>query len=133
MCLLLGGMTKASHAGCPSSMDALVAFDEDTLIAGSQDGLIRLLHIHPDKVLGALPDPDELPIEGLALSGKQASLEPGIVCSRDSPPKIKLKYNVVLVLGALPDPNELPSEGLARSGKQASAHLSWLGLALVRF
>ena len=52
-------------------MDALVSFDEDTLIAGSQDGLIRLLSIQPDKVIGALPDPDELPIESLALSGKQ--------------------------------------------------------------
>ena len=65
-------------AGCPSSMDALVAFDEDTLIAGSQDGLIRLLSVQPDKVIGALPNSDELPIEGLALSGKQVTALAGL-------------------------------------------------------
>ena len=104
-------------------MDALVAFDEDTLIAGSQDGLIRLLHIHPDKVLGALPDPDELPIEGLALSGKQASPKPSKICTKHSPPKHRPKSSILLVLGALSDPIELPIKGLTLCSKQASTRL----------
>ncbi|GFH05744.1 predicted protein [Haematococcus lacustris] len=39
--------------GHPDSVDALVAFDEDTLLSGSSDGLLRVLGLLPNKLLGA--------------------------------------------------------------------------------
>jgi WD40 repeat protein len=51
--------------GHPASVDALLKVDEDTLLTGSSDGLIRVVSIHPDKVLGILGDHDGFPIEKL--------------------------------------------------------------------
>jgi WD40 repeat protein len=42
--------------GHPSSIDALLKVDEDTLLTGSSDGFIRVVQIHPDKLLGVLGD-----------------------------------------------------------------------------
>ena len=61
-------MTQTMCAGCPSAVDALVPFDEDTMLAGCHDGLIRLLALSPDRCIGALPEPGELPVERMALS-----------------------------------------------------------------
>jgi len=52
--------------GHPNSIDALVKVDEDTLLTGSSDGLIRVVSIHPDKFIGVLGDNHEgFPIEKL--------------------------------------------------------------------
>jgi WD40 repeat protein len=52
--------------GHPSSIDALLKVDEDTLLTGSSDGWIRVVQIHPDKVLGVLgEDHGGFPIEKL--------------------------------------------------------------------
>lgn len=60
--------------GHPNSIDALVKFDEDTIITGSSDGLIRILNILPNKMLGVVGEHDEYPIECLALSGDKKLL-----------------------------------------------------------
>ena len=44
--------------GHPSSIDALAKVDEDTLLTGSSDGLVRVVSIHPDKLLGVLEQED---------------------------------------------------------------------------
>lgn len=49
-------------------MDALVAFDEDSVVTGSQDGLIRLISILPNRMLGVLGEHDDLPVESLAVN-----------------------------------------------------------------
>ena len=54
--------------GHPNSLDALVKVDEDTLLTGSSDGLIRVVTVHPDKFLGVLGDHEDFPIEKLALT-----------------------------------------------------------------
>jgi WD40 repeat protein len=52
--------------GHPSSIDALLKVDEDTLLTGSSDGWIRVVQIHPDKFLGVLgEDHGGFPIEKL--------------------------------------------------------------------
>ena len=56
------------HAGHPSSVDALVAFDEDTVLTGSQDGLIRIISILPNSMLGVVGEHGDFPVEALALS-----------------------------------------------------------------
>lgn len=49
-------------------MDALVAFDEDTVLTGSQDGLIRVISILPNQMLGVVGEHGDFPVENLALS-----------------------------------------------------------------
>lgn len=52
--------------GHPKSIDALLKWDEDTLLTGSSDGMIRVVTIHPDKLIGLLGDNhDGYPIEKL--------------------------------------------------------------------
>jgi WD repeat-containing protein 55 len=59
---------------CPSgnSLDAILKLDEDTFLAGTSDGVIRVVSIHPNKVLGALGDHDHgYPIESLKFSANR--------------------------------------------------------------
>ena len=39
--------------GHPSSVDALLALDDDIVMTGSSDGVIRIISILPNKMLGA--------------------------------------------------------------------------------
>lgn len=54
--------------GHPQSIDALLAVDDDTIITGSSDGLIRLLTIKPNKLVGILGEHSDFPIECLSWS-----------------------------------------------------------------
>jgi WD repeat-containing protein 55 len=55
-----------------SSLDTLLKVDEDTLLTGSSDGLVRVVTVHPNKVLGALGDHDGFPIETLAFNANRS-------------------------------------------------------------
>jgi len=59
---------KDSYAGHPHSVDNMLKIDEDTLISGSSDGLLRLVQIHPNKFLGLLGDHDDFPVEDIQFS-----------------------------------------------------------------
>jgi len=52
--------------GHPETVDCLLPVDDSTVLSGSSDGLIRVLSIHPNKVLGVLGDHDGFPVEALA-------------------------------------------------------------------
>jgi WD40 repeat protein len=54
--------------GHPQSIDALLKIDEDTLLTGSSDGVVRIVQIHPDRMLGVLGDNDGFPVEKLKFS-----------------------------------------------------------------
>jgi WD40 repeat protein len=54
--------------GHPKSVDALLKIDEDTLLTGSIDGILRLVQIHPNKLIGVLGDHDGFPVEDLQFS-----------------------------------------------------------------
>ena len=58
--------------GHPASIDALCKVDEDTLLTGSSDGLLRLVQIHPDKLIGVLGDHDGYPIESLEFNSTRS-------------------------------------------------------------
>lgn len=45
-----------------------MAFDEDTVLTGSQDGLIRIISILPNRMLGVVGEHGDFPVEALALS-----------------------------------------------------------------
>lgn len=55
--------------GHPESIDAIVKFDEDTVITGSSDGALRVLSVLPNKLLGVVGEHADMPLERLALSG----------------------------------------------------------------
>ena len=58
----------AAAAGHPASVDALAEFDADTLLTGSSDGVIRIVSILPNRMLGVVGEHDAYPVERLGLS-----------------------------------------------------------------
>lgn len=58
--------------GHPASIDALLKVDEDTVLTGSSDGLIRLVQLHPDKLLGVLGEHDGYPVEKLKFNSDRS-------------------------------------------------------------
>ncbi len=55
--------------GHPSSIDAMIKVDEETLLTGSSDGIVRIIGILPNKMLGLVGEHGEMPVERMALSG----------------------------------------------------------------
>ena len=43
--------------GHPNSIDCMIQFDEDTIVTGSEDGLIRAVSVLPNKIVAVLGDP----------------------------------------------------------------------------
>jgi WD repeat-containing protein 55 len=58
--------------GHPSSIDALLKVDEDTVLTGASDGIIRLVQLHPDKLLGVLGEHDGYPVEKLQFNADRS-------------------------------------------------------------
>lgn len=52
----------------PNSVDALLKLDEDRIITGSENGLINLLSILPNRIIQPIAEHSEYPVERLALS-----------------------------------------------------------------
>jgi len=60
--------------GHPGSIDTIAKIDEDTIITGCEDGLVRAISVHPNKILcvlyGMTEDKEKaLPIQKVAVSG----------------------------------------------------------------
>ena len=60
--------------GHPASIDSMLKVDEDTVLTGSADGVIRLVQIHPDKLVGVLGEHDGYPVETMAFNSKRSVL-----------------------------------------------------------
>ncbi len=60
--------------GHPESVSALVKLDEETLVTGSSDGLIRVVSVQPNKLVGVLGDAGSLGVERLAAAAGVALL-----------------------------------------------------------
>lgn len=52
--------------GHPSSVDTMCTLDDDTILTGSSDGLVRVVQILPHKLLGIVADHGGMPVERLA-------------------------------------------------------------------
>ncbi|XP_059439916.1 WD repeat-containing protein 55 [Corylus avellana] len=52
----------------PNSIDALLKLDEDTIITGSENGLISLVGILPNRIIQPIAEHSEYPVERLAFS-----------------------------------------------------------------
>ncbi|XP_068636648.1 WD repeat-containing protein 55-like [Aristolochia californica] len=57
-----------SFRGPSTSIDALLKLDEDTLISGSEDGVIRLMGILPNRIIQPIAEHSEYPVERLGFS-----------------------------------------------------------------
>ena len=55
-------------------MTALVAYDEDTVLTASSDGMIRVLNIQPNKMVGVLGIHSDMDVEKLASSADKMFL-----------------------------------------------------------
>ena len=55
------------------------------VLTGSSDGIIRLVNVHPNRLLGAIGDHDEYPIERLVVSHDKRTLAS---CSHDNTVKL---------------------------------------------
>ena len=60
--------------GHPESVTSLIAWDEDTLISASGDGLIRVLSVQPNRMLGVLGEHGDLDVERLAMDSAKKYL-----------------------------------------------------------
>lgn len=57
-----------SFPGHPQSIDAILRLDEDTILTGSSDGLIRVVGIMPSKLYGLVGDHNGFPLEQMRWS-----------------------------------------------------------------
>ncbi|GLD97506.1 hypothetical protein PINS_up006196 [Pythium insidiosum] len=57
--------------GHPESVESILKVDEDTVLTGSSDGIVRVVQVHPNKLLGLIGDHEDFPIEILKLSHDQ--------------------------------------------------------------
>ena len=71
-----GAMKDCSDrfVGHPNSVDALLKVDEDTLLTGSSDGIIRIVTILPNKMIGVVGEHADFPVERLAISHDRNTL-----------------------------------------------------------
>mmetsp|Transcript_22496 Transcript_22496/g.47636 ORF Transcript_22496/g.47636 Transcript_22496/m.47636 type:complete len:403 (+) Transcript_22496:14-1222(+) len=67
--------------GHPESVDAIVPISDDVILTGSSDGMIRVVGVHPNKVLGLVGDHEDLPVEELAIDSGKTTLAS---CSHDN-------------------------------------------------
>lgn len=56
------------YPGHPQSVSAIVKIDESTICTGSSDGIIRVVSILPNKLLGVIGEHQDFPIEKLKMS-----------------------------------------------------------------
>lgn len=63
------GYYEDKYRGHPSTVDSMIALDADTLLTGCGDGLIRIINIHPNKILGVVGEHcDDMPVDSLSIS-----------------------------------------------------------------
>eukprot|EP00501_MAST-03F_sp_TOSAG23-6_P000268 GSMAST32.ASY1.ANO1.274.1 assembled CDS len=67
--------------GHPQSIEALLKIDEDTLITGSSDGIIRAVSVQPNRLIGVVGAHDDFPVEQLEFSRDQRTIAS---CSHDN-------------------------------------------------
>ena len=53
--------------GHPESIDALIAVNSNMACTGSSDGLVRLINIHPNTLVGVLGEHGDFPVERLCM------------------------------------------------------------------
>lgn len=60
--------------GHPMSIDSVIKVDEDTVLTGSSDGIIRIISILPNKMLGVVGEHGDMPVERMCVSKDKTTL-----------------------------------------------------------
>jgi WD40 repeat protein len=100
--------------GHPHSVDCLVKVDEDTILTGSSDGIIRIVKIAPHKLLGVIGYHDDFPVERMKFAHDKRILA---TCSHDN---IVRFWETGFLIDNLGDLQEMELEGVAASAQSAS-------------
>eukprot|EP00281_Chroomonas_sp_CCMP1168_P027158 CAMPEP_0206248846 /NCGR_PEP_ID=MMETSP0047_2-20121206/20590_1 /ASSEMBLY_ACC=CAM_ASM_000192 /TAXON_ID=195065 /ORGANISM="Chroomonas mesostigmatica_cf, Strain CCMP1168" /LENGTH=366 /DNA_ID=CAMNT_0053674523 /DNA_START=51 /DNA_END=1151 /DNA_ORIENTATION=- len=95
--------------GHPESVECMVKVDEETLITCSEDGIIRIVSIQPNKLLGVIGEHEGYPVEHLAVSFDKKYLGS---CSHDN----TVKFWDVSELYEEGDDGEEGEEGMDEDG-----------------
>lgn len=67
--------TTDRFPGHPSSVDCMVALDDDTVITGSDDGVIRIVNVIPNKMIGIVGEhDDDMSVQRLAIDYNKSFL-----------------------------------------------------------
>lgn len=64
------GTISDKFPGHPESVDCMIPVDRHTILTGSSDGLIRVVQIQPNQLLGIIGQ-HEFPVEHMALDHEQ--------------------------------------------------------------
>ncbi|KAI9179522.1 WD repeat-containing protein jip5 [Blastocladiella emersonii ATCC 22665] len=75
------GDMKDRFPGHPGGVESLVALADDLVVSGCSDGMIRVLSIFPNKLLGVVGEHEDFPVESLAASHDKKWLAS---CSHDA-------------------------------------------------
>uniref|UniRef100_A0A0E0EFK9 Uncharacterized protein n=1 Tax=Oryza meridionalis TaxID=40149 RepID=A0A0E0EFK9_9ORYZ len=70
--------------GHAQSVDTMLKLDEETLISGASDGVIRLVGILPNRIIQPLAEHSEYPIEALDLLNRQQLVQDDKLGEQDS-------------------------------------------------
>ncbi|XP_070552585.1 WD repeat-containing protein 55-like isoform X2 [Ptychodera flava] len=97
--------------GHPLSIDCMVPITEDVLCTGSLDGIIRAVHVLPNRFLGVIGEHEDNPIESLAVSN-----DGSLLLSSSHDQKIKF-WNVSDIDQIEVDPREKVKRGKTKHKK----------------
>ena len=75
------GNISTRFPGHPESIDALCMVDEETVVTGSSDGMLRIVSLLPNRLLGLVGEHGDFPIEQIRMSFNKSLLAS---CSHDS-------------------------------------------------
>jgi WD40 repeat protein len=53
------------YPGHPNTIDCMLKIDESTIFTGSSDGLVRVVALQPNMILGVVGDHEDFPVEGI--------------------------------------------------------------------
>lgn len=75
------GNISTRFPGHPESIDTICPLDEDTVVTGSSDGILRIVSLLPNRLLGLVGEHGEFPIEEIQMSFNKSLLGS---CSHDN-------------------------------------------------
>lgn len=84
----------------PDVLDSMLRLDDNTILTGCSDGLIRVVQIQPNAVLGVVGDHDGFPVEGMRRNGPS-----GNILASHSHDEIVHFWDISVFCGANPNGN----------------------------
>jgi WD repeat-containing protein 55 len=100
------------YPGHPQPVDCILKIDENTILTGSSDGLIRVVGIQPNKIYGVLGDHEDFPVEGMVRS------RDGLYLGTFSHDDVIRFWDMSMFVHDTPDGDEREGEGEESGGEE---------------